>query len=687
MERLALPYRDQSSMNSFSQVNTWVHLDWVLAIVLGWLLIGAAGIAALRRFRLVAVVLFPLGAMLSVGLMAVALSAAFASPETAVLPLGLPQLPFHLRLDSLASFFLLLIGAVSAGVSTFAAGYFRQGEGTPPGLLCLAYHVFLASMAMVVLADDAYVFMVMWETMALSSFFLVLANHRLPEIRHAGYLYMLVAHIGALGILLCFGVLQANTGDYTFANMRAQELSPFWASVAFVLAVFGFGAKAGLLPLHAWLPDAHPAAPSPVSALMSGVMLKIALYGILRVGFDLLQTRLWWWGVLLMGLGLTTALFGVVFSTVQVEMKRLLAYSSIENIGLMCAGVGLSLLFSSYGMQALSALALTAALYHMLSHALFKSLLFCSTGAVLHATGQRSLGKLGGLIRYMPWVAWPTLVGVLACGGLPPFGGFVAEWLLLQSFLFTTGLPSSSLDMLVPVLAALIALIAALSGYTMVKYFGVIFLGQPREEKLAQAHDAGRWERLGMMWLVLGCVMLGLFPNQVIALMDPVTHHLVGAGLAQTVADNGWLLVPVSVERASYAPTIFLLGVVLTFGLAFVLVRRLYHGRLRRVPPWDCGHPWQTARMQDTAEGFGQPIRQIFDPFFRITKQVPSAFDDKPVYGVKLEDPLWYGLYLPVARLVERVSRLVGLLQQGRIAVYLMYSFVTLIVVLLVVKR
>ncbi|MBB1073873.1 hydrogenase 4 subunit B [Rhodoferax sp. 4810] len=673
-------------MPSLTFATTWTHLDWVLVVVVAWLLIGLTGIAALRRFRFVAVVLFPLGAIFSVGLMAVALSAAYATPEVAVLPLGLPQLPFHLRLDNLSAFFLLLIGGVAAGVSTFAAGYFRKGEGTPPGLLCLEYHVFIASMAMVVLADDAYVFMVMWETMAFSSFFLVLANHRIPEIRSAGYLYMLVAHIGALGILLCFGVLQANTGDYTFANMRAQHLDPFWASVAFVLAVFGFGAKAGLLPLHAWLPDAHPAAPSPVSALMSGVMLKIALYGILRVGFDLLQTRIWWWGVLLMGLGLLTALFGVVFSTVQVEMKRLLAYSSIENIGLMCAGLGLSLLFSSYGMRALSALALTAALYHMLSHAFFKSLLFCSTGAVMHATGERSLGKLGGLIRYMPWVAWPTLVGVLACAGLPPFGGFVAEWLLLQSFLFTTGLPSSFLDMLVPVMAALIALIAALSGFTMVKYFGVVFLGQPREEKLAKAHDAGRWERLGMLWLVAGCVLLGLFPNQVIALMEPVTKGLVGEGLAHTVADSSWLLVPVSIERASYAPTIFLLGVVLTFGLAFVLVRRLYHGRLRRVPPWDCGHPWQTARMQDTAEGFGQPIRQIFDPFFRVTKQLPSAFDDKPIYGVKLEDPLWYWLYLPVARLVERVSRIVGLLQQGRIAVYLMFSFATLIVVLLVVK-
>lgn len=674
-------------MLSFAHPAAWLHLDWVLVVVLGWLLIGGAGVLALRRFRFVATVLLPAGACFSIVLMAVALSAAFSEPEVAVLPLGLPQLPFHLRLDALSAFFLLLIGGVSAGVSTFAAGYFRKGEGTPPGLICLEYHVFLASIAMVVLADDAYVFMVVWETMAFSSFFLVMANHRIADIRRAGYLYMLIAHIGALGILLCFGLLQANTGDYTFANMRAQHLTPFWGSVAFCLAVFGFGAKAGLLPLHVWLPEAHPAAPSPFSALMSGVMLKIALYGILRVSFDLLQTRIWWWGVLLMAVGLATALFGVVFSTVQVEMKRLLAYSSIENIGLICAGLGLSLLFSSYGMQAFAALALTAALYHMISHAFFKSLLFCSTGAVLHATGERSLGKLGGLMRYMPWVAWPTLIGVLSCAGLPPFGGFVAEWLLLQSFLFTTGLPSSFLDMLVPVMAAMIAMIAALSGYTMVKYFGVIFLGQPRDEKLAQAHDAGLWERLGMLWLVLGCLVLGLFPNQVIALIDPVTQSLVQAGLAHTVADSGWLLVPVDIHRASYAPAIFLLGVLASFGLTYLLVHRLYHGRIRRVPPWDCGHPWQTPRMQDTAEGFGQPIRQIFEPFFRMDRHLPTAFDAQPSYHVQVEDPLWYWLYLPLVRLVERISKVVGLLQQGRIAVYLMYSFVTLIVVLLVVKR
>ena len=297
-------------------------------------------------------------------------------------------------------------------------------------------------MAMVLMADDAYAFMVTWEMMALSSFFLVTTNHRIAEIRRAGFLYLLVAHIGAISILLCFGVLQANTGDYTFANMRAQSLSPFWASCAFLLALFGFGAKAGILPLHVWLPEAHPAAPSPVSALMSGVMLKTAIYGMVRVSFDLLGSPIWWWGVVALVVGLATALFGVVFAAAQVDMKRLLAYSSIENIGLIVVGLGLAIIFAAYKMESLAALALVAMLYHCLNHALFKSLLFLGTGSVLHATQERNLGKLGGLMRFMPWVAWTTLVGVIASAGLPPSNGFVSEWLLLQAFLFTAELPN-----------------------------------------------------------------------------------------------------------------------------------------------------------------------------------------------------------------------------------------------------
>jgi len=658
-------------------------IDAILIVVAAWLAIGVAGIAALRNLGLVARVLFPLSAALSAALAGLALAAMAGTPEVAVLVIGLPGLPFHLRLDALSAFFLLLVGVASAGISIFAAGYFRPGEGTPPGLMCLEYHVFLAAMAMVLLADDAYAFMVSWEMMALSSYFLVTTNHRLPEIQRAGYLYLLVAHIGAIAILLCFGVLQANTGDYTFANMRAQNLSPFWASAAFLLALFGFGAKAGILPLHVWLPEAHPAAPSPVSALMSGVMLKTAIYGMLRVSFDLVSTTIWWWGVVALSVGLLTALFGVVFAAAQVDMKRLLAYSSIENIGLIVVALGLAIIFEAYGMRSLAALAMTALLYHCLNHALFKSLLFLGTGSVLHATHERSLGKLGGLMRFMPWVAWTALVGVIAAAGLPPSNGFASEWLLLQSFLFTGTLPNPYLKMLVPVFAAGVVLVAALAGYVMVKFFGVIFLGQPREERLAKAEDAGRLERLGLAWLTAGCILLGLFPVAMIEVIDPIPFQLVGRGLAQSGRVGDWLmLAPVSAERASYsAPLLFLIIAAIVM-LTFLLVRRFYHGRIRRAAPWDCGYPFQTARMQDSAEGFGQPIRQIFEPFFRMHRELPSPSDEAPRYRVVIEDPMWGWIYVRIAQATEAVSRTVGMLQRGRISIYLLYSFVTLVALL-----
>lgn len=662
-------------------------LDWILITALGWLAIGLVGVAFPRKLTLISRVLFPLGAVFGLLLALLALSGMVAGPQVRILPLGLPDLPFHLRLDALSGFFLFLLGATGAGISIYAAGYFRKGEGTAPGLQCLLYHLFLTSMAFVMLADDGYAFMVSWETMALSSFFLVTSEHRHAEIRRAGYLYLLVAHIGAVGILLSFGVMAGSAGDYTFDAMRDFSILGFWPTIAFLLALFGFGAKAGLLPLHIWLPEAHPAAPSPVSAMMSGVMLKTAIYGMLRVSFDLLHAQLWWWGILLLLAGLATALFGVIFSAIQTDMKRLLAYSSIENIGLIFVGFGLTLVFKSFLLPHLAALALTATLYHCLNHAFFKSLLFLCTGSVLHATGERNLGKLGGLIHRMPWVTWLALVGVLASAGLPPLNGFVSEWLLLQSFLFTSGLPQGYLNMLLPVVAAAIALIAALAGFAMVKFFGVVFLGQPREEKLSHAHDASRLERIGLLWLATGCILLGLFPNIVIALLDPVTRLLVGSGLRDTASSHGWwLLAPISEGRASYSPAIFFGSIALFMPLVYWAVRRYYHGRLKRVPAWDCGFPLQTSRMQDTAEGFGQPIRRIFSPFFKRTREHPSPFDTQPRYRSLVEDPIWFWLYLPITRIVEYGTRLIAFLQQGRIAIYLLYSFVTLLALLVVTR-
>src|SRR5882762_2998104 len=289
-----------------------------------------------RNLRLASRVLYPAGAVAGLALAAVALQAIFESPGSRVLPLGLPDLPFHARIDALSAFFLLLLGAVAAGISTFASGYLRAGEGQPPGLQCLCYHAFLASMAAVLLADDAYFFMVAWETMALSSFFLVTSDHRRAEIRRAGYLYLLIAHLGAISILLCFGALQAGTGDYTFDAMRRTEQPAGWATVAFLLALAGFGAKAGVVPLHAWLPEAHPAAPSPVSALMSAVMIKTAIYGMVRVIFDLIGgtsgNLRWEWGMVVLVVCAGTTLFGVLYALVQHDLKRLLAYHSVENI-------------------------------------------------------------------------------------------------------------------------------------------------------------------------------------------------------------------------------------------------------------------------------------------------------------------------------------------------------------------
>ena len=664
----------------------------ILLIAAGlWLVIGLAGLAAPRNTRFIARTLFPLGALVGMGAGFVALASLGSPAQTAVLAIGLPDLPFHLRLDNLSAVFVLLLGIVSAGISIYAAGYFRHpgqgGQGAAPGVLCLEYHLFLASMLMVLLADDAYAFMVAWETMALSSFFLVTTDHRHAAIRQAGYLYLLIAHVGAIAILLSFGVMTSGSGDYSFAGMRAQELSPFWGSVAFLLALFGFGAKAGLLPVHVWLPEAHPAAPSPVSAMMSGVMLKTAIYGLLRVSFDLVGTTLWWWGVVALAVGLLTALFGVFYATVQSDMKRLLAYSSIENIGLIAVGIGLTLIFHAYGMEALAALALTAVLYHCLAHAGFKSLLFLCTGSVLHATRERSLGKLGGLIGPMPWVAWLALAGVIAGAGLPPLSGFVSEWLLLQGFLFSPGLPHPWLNMVVPVAAAVVALVAALAGFAMVKFYGIIFLGQMREPALKDAHDAGPWERLGLVWLGGLTLLLGVLPGTVILRIDAATQQLLGKGLADRVAENGWwMLAPISPERASYEPLLFLAFIVATLLFGRWLVRRLYHGRVRRSPAWDCGYHFQGPRAQDTAEGFSQPIRRIFEPMFRMERHFPTLRDKAPYYSVKVEDHFWYWLYLPVARAAAWVSVLITRLQGGRIAVYLMYSFVTLILLLLVAR-
>lgn len=655
------------------------ELNSVMTVVACLTIFAIACLVRPHSIRYVARFLFPLGALACVAMFCLASAFLISGqpPEVATLALGLPDLPFHVRLDALSAFFLMMLGLAGAGISTFAAGYFRSGEGTAPGLLGLNYHAFLASMAVVMLADDAYLFMVAWETMALTSYFLVTSQHRIPEIRRAGFLYLLMAHLGAVCILLSFGVMQGGSWQFTFDAMRKASLSPSWATAAFALALLGFGGKAGLVPMHVWLPEAHPAAPSPVSAMMSGLMLKTAIYGLLRITFDLLHVQFWQWGVVLVACGLFSGLFGAIFAAVQTDMKRLLAYSSIENVGLIFTAIGLSILFAASHMPLYGALALAAALIHALNHSLFKSMLFLATGSVLHATRQRSLGKLGGLIRFMPWVATLALIGTLAIAGLPPLNGFVSEWLLLQAFLFTPQLPHAFINMLIPLGAAALALTVALAAYVMVKFYGVIFLGQSREASLKEAHDANWMERIGLAWLAAGCVVIGVQPQLALHVAGRTTGMLLGQSVAP--APSIWRIAPISPEQASYSGSIFLAVILCVVAITFLTVRLVAHGRVRRTAAWDCGYPWQNSRMQDTAEGFGQPIRHMFGSFFQMERHLPSPDDAAPRYRVYIEDRFWRALYQPVAASVQKLADAVSFLQGGRLAFYLLYSFLTLL--------
>jgi formate hydrogenlyase subunit 3/multisubunit Na+/H+ antiporter MnhD subunit len=662
-------------------------LEVVIGIVLFWMATGAFAVLRPNPSPLFIRYLYALGAGVGLILAGVGLFAIGLPWKAIVLPLGLPDLPFHARLDALSSFFLFLLGATAAGISCYSAGYFSGPGHRSAGLTCLLYHWFLASMALVLIADDAYFFMVAWESMALSSYFLVTTDHDDPDIRRAGFIYLLIAHVGAIAILLCFGVLQGGQGVYTFDAMRQASLTPGWATVAFLLALLGFGAKAGIFPLHVWLPEAHPAAPSPVSALLSGVMLKTAIYGLFRVSYDLLPGVRWEWGVLVLVIAVVTTLFGVLFALMQHDLKRLLAYHSVENIGIILIGFGLSLIYLGTGHAPLAVLGLVAALYHTLNHAIFKALLFLGAGAVLSESGLRDLGRMGGLIKGMPFTAVFFLTGSLAISALPPLNGFVSEWLTFQAALLSPALEHGVLRSIIPLAAAALALAGALTAMCFVKVFGVAFLGQPRSPEAVRGRETGRWQQLGMGWLAAWCVLLGLLPVWMIGVMDPITAGLLNYSLGDAAATANWMwLTPVAPERASYSPVIFLIVIVAVTLAAFWLVRLLYHGRLRRAPAWDCGFPGTNARMQDTPEGYAQPIRQIFAPVYELEAHHPDPFDRHPHYSAEVRDHAWRWIYFPIAAAVNLCSRLMGRIQTGRVAIYLGYSFVTILFLLAFVR-
>src|SRR6266568_1243900 len=406
--------------------------------------------------------------------------------QTLRLPIGLPWLGAHFRLDPLAAAFLAVVNLGGATASLYGLGYGRHE--VEPGRVLPFFPAFLAGMNLVVLADDAFTFLLTWEFMSLTSWALVMAHHREPGNTRAGYIYLLMASLGTISLLLAFGLLAGPAGGYTFAEIRNTELSTTIASAVLALALLGAGSKAGLVPLHVWLPLAHPAAPSHVSALMSGVMTKVAIYGFIRVVFDLLGQPSWWASAVVLFLGGITAVMGILYALMEKDLKRLLAYSTIENIGIIFVSLGLALAFQANDLKLPAALAFTAALFHVLNHSFFKSLLFFGAGAVLTSTGERDMDKLGGLIHRMPVTSFVVLVGCVAISALPPFNGFVSEWLIFQAVLLSPELPQWALKIMVPAVGAMLALAAALAAACFVKTYGVTFLGRPRGAAAETAH-------------------------------------------------------------------------------------------------------------------------------------------------------------------------------------------------------
>jgi hydrogenase-4 component B len=667
------------------------HTALVLAALAVLLALTSSGVSlfAVRAPRILRSLVMPMFGLAGLAALAAGLAALYQDGAvTATLPLGLPWLPSRVRLDALSGFFLVVIGVVSIAVGLYGPSYVRGFEHGRDSLTALGGFagLFLTGMLLVVLADDAFLFMVAWEVMSLSSYFLVAFQHENAANRRAAFLYLLMAHVGGLAILLGYGVLASFGGGFAFEVMRAAPLTPGWASVAFVLAFFGFGMKAGLVPLHAWLPEAHPVAPSHISALMSGVMLKVAVYGFIRFVFDLLGEIQWQWGVAVLAIGSVSALAGVLAALMQHDLKRLLAYHSVENLGIIFIGLGLALVFLGTGHALLGTLAFVAALYHTINHALFKGLLFLGAGAILHSTHERDLEQMGGLLRRMPWTGLFFLVGCLSISALPPFNGFVSEWLTFQAALQAWQLESGVLRSIIPIASAMLALSGALAAACFVKVYGIAFLGQARSRHVRRARQVPFGMRAGQGWLAGLCLLLGVLPTTVIGVIDGVPRQLLGAGLPQAAA-HGWLwLTPVSPATASYSAPLVVVLLALLAALALWGLRRGAVRRVRRCDAWDCGFAPPTPRMQYTATSFAQPIRQVFGLLFHVEASVVRREDGSPQYELKVGDRAWGLLYLPVARLVEAAARRVVRLQSGNVRVYLGWTLATLVVLLWVIS-
>jgi hydrogenase-4 component B len=596
-----------------------------------------------------------------------------------------------LGVDRLSAFFVVVIAVGAIPAALYAIGYTCEyaGKHSLAGM-GFAFNVFVAAMILVPLARNILTFLALWEIMSLASYFLVITEHEREDTLSAGWVYFVMTHAGFAALLLGFLLLAHATGTMSFADWSAAaaNLDPISRNLVFVLLAVGFGSKAGAIPLHVWLPRAHPAAPSHISALMSGVMIKLGVYGLARVAFDWLGVGPVWWGGTMLILGAVSAVLGVLYALVEHDLKRLLAYHSVENIGIILLGLGAAMLFQAHRLESLAALALIAALYHSLNHATFKSLLFMGAGAVVQATHTRNMEEMGGLIKRMPQTAALFLVGSVAIAALPPLNGFISEWLTFQSLLLSFQISAHTVNLIFALGVAALALTSGLAAACFVKAFGITFLALPRSERAEHAREVVKTMRAAMASLALACVILGVAPSLLLAPLEATVFDLMGAhadlrfNLNAVVANGGfgWL-----------APLWLALGL-LAFLITIPFALRLLGANKQRryYETWGCGRALQTARFEYTATAFANPFKRVFSLLYRPIKELDIEFHPESRYFVRAiayrnEGRLIFedALYRPLLRMIDSLAREARVLQSGNVHGYLVYILVALVALLI----
>ncbi|MDR3103861.1 MAG: hydrogenase 4 subunit B [Yokenella regensburgei] len=597
---------------------------------------------------------------------------------------------FSVRMDSLAAFMVMVISLLVTLCALYSLSYMEEYLGKGAASMGFFMNLFIASMVGLMVMDNGFWFIILFEMMSLASWFLVIADQSEESIK-AGLLYFFIAHAGSVLIMVAFFLMWRESGSLEFESFRHLNLNPVMASVVFILAFLGFGAKAGMLPLHSWLPKAHPAAPSHASALMSGVMVKVGIFGIIKVGIDLLGASQSWWGILVLAFGAVSSVLGVLYALAEHDIKRLLAWHTVENIGIILMGVGVGMVGIASHHPVLAVIGLLGALFHLLNHALFKGLLFLGAGAVIFRVHTRDMEKMGGLAKLMPLTGAAFLIGCMSISALPPLNGFVSEWFTYQSLFTMSHDGDFAMRLAGPVAIVMLAITGALAAMCFVKVYGISFCGGARSEQAEHAREVPWPMTAAMIVMALLCVALGVGASVVAPVLAQVAVSLTH-GAEVTVASN-MVLQPGSSGQAMLSPAVsFLLLIALpVLPLAVWWALRGERGAFRRRgEPWACGYAWEEA-MSASAGSFTQPLRVMFAPLYRMRKQLdPSARLNrsltKVTEGAAAVEPFWDDRIIwPLVRLVQRMGAGIQRMQSGDFRLYCLYVVVALVVLLLTV--